>query len=111
MLAPHCTQRAEIVEELRRQLSRAAAAEARPLPFGLPAIDAHLPQGGLAGGALHEVMPDTRGDMPAAFGFVAAMLGRIRAVRPGGAPLFLVTSPCGLATFAHPHAQAPHGSG
>src|SRR5215467_5898064 len=87
-------QRAEIVEELRRRLSRSAAAEACPLPFGLPAIDAHLPQGGLAGGALHEVMPETRGDMPAAFGFMAAILGRIR---PG--PLFLVTSPCGLATF------------
>ena len=87
-------QRAEIVEELRRQLSRRVAAEVRPLPFGLPAIDANLPQGGLAGGALHEVMPEARDDMPAAFGFVAAILGRIR---PG--PLFLVTSPCGLATF------------
>src|SRR5215467_7457791 len=92
-------QRAEIVEELRRRLSRSAAAEACPLPFGLPAIDAHLPQGGLAGGALHEVMPETRGDMPAAFGFVAAMLGRIRS----GAPLFLITSPCGLASRLYGH--------
>src|SRR5262245_63317109 len=111
MLAPHCTQRAEIVEELRRQLSRAAAAEARPLPFGLSAIDAHLPQGGLAGGALHEVMPDARGGMPAAFGFVAAMLGRIRAVHPGGAPLFLVTSPCGLATLGRLYGHGLNGFG
>src|SRR5215471_97333 len=87
-------QRSEIIDELRRQLNRRLAAEAHPLPFGLPAIDAHLPQGGLAGGALHEVMPEARGDMPAAFGFVVAMLSRIRS----SAPLFLVTSPCGLAT-------------
>src|SRR5215510_6915206 len=104
-------QRAEIVDELRRQLSRGVAAEARPLPFGLPAIDAHLPQGGLAGGALHEVMPDTRGDMPAAFGFAAAMLSRIRSVRPGSAPLFLVTSPCGLATFGRPSGHGLNGFG
>src|SRR5262245_336357 len=104
-------QRAEIVEELRRQLSRGVAAEARPLPFGLPALDAHLPQGGLAGGALHEVMPDARGDMPAAFGFMAAMLGRIRSVPPGGAPLFLVTSPCGFATFGRPYGHGLNGFG
>src|SRR5215813_10472908 len=99
LVSHHARQRAEIVEELRRQLSRAAAAEAPPLPFGLPAIDAHLPQGGLAGGALHEVVPEARGDIPAAFGFVAAMLSRIRR----GPPLFLVTSPCGLATFGRPY--------
>jgi protein ImuA len=111
MLATYRAQRAEIVEELRRQLSQGAAAEARPLPFGLPAIDAYLPQGGLAGGALHEVMPETRGDMPAAFGFVTAMLGRICPVRPGGAPLFLVTSPCGLATFGRPYGHGLNGLG
>src|SRR5215510_1453453 len=70
-------QRAEIVEELRRQLSRGVAAEARPLPFGLPALDAHLPQGGL----------------------------------PGGAPLFLVTSPCGLATLGRPYGHGLNGFG
>ena len=86
-------------------------AETPPLPFGLPAIDACLPQGGLAGGALHEVMPDARGDMPAAFGFVMAMLGRIRSIRPGGAPLLLVTSPCGLATFGRPYGHGLNGFG
>ena len=108
MLATHRAQRAEIVEELRRLLSRsAAAAEVRSLPFGLPAIDAHLPQGGLASGALYEVMPETRGDMPASFGFMAAMLGQIRS----GAPLFLVTSPCGLATFGRPYGHGLNGFG
>jgi protein ImuA len=100
--------RAEIVDELRRLLSQqGVAAEVRPLPFGLPAIDGHLPQGGLAGGALHEVVPQARGDIPAAFGFVAAMLSRIRP----GAPLFLVTSPCGLATFGRPHGHGLNSLG
>ena len=107
MLATYHAQRAEIVEELRRQLSQGAAAEAPPLPFGLPAIDAYLPQGGLAGGALHEIMPEARGDMPAAFSFVVAMLSRIRP----GAPLFLVTSPCGLATFGRPYGHGLNGFG
>ena len=72
-------------DELRRLLAQqGVAAEARALPFGLPAIDGHLPQGGLACGALHEVAPVAEGDTPAAFGFVAAMLGRIP---PGGAAL------------------------
>ncbi len=93
-MAHQPSHRAEIVYELRRLLAQqGVAAEARPLPFGLPAIDGHLPQGGLAGGALHEVVPEARGDIPAAFGFVAATLSRVRP----GAPLFLVTSPCGLA--------------
>jgi protein ImuA len=100
--------RAEIVYELRRLLAQqGVAAEARPLPFGLPAIDGHLPQGGLAGGALHEVVPEARGDIPAAFGFVAATLSRIRP----GAPLFLVTSPCGLATFGRPYGHGLNGRG
>jgi len=111
MLATHSVQRAEIVEELRRQLSRSEAAEACPLPFGLPAIDAHLPQGGLTGGALHEIVPEARGDMPAAFGFVAAMLGRIRSVRSSGAPLFLITSPCSLATFGRLYGHGLNGFG
>jgi protein ImuA len=100
--------RAEIVYELRRLLAQqGVAAEARPLPFGLPAIDGHLPQGGLAGGALHEVVPEAKGDIPAAFGFVAATLSRIRP----GAPLFLVTSPCGLATFGRPYGHGLNGLG
>jgi len=104
----HISHRAEIVDELRRLLAQqGVAAEARPLPFGLPAIDGHLPQGGLAGGALHEVVPETRGDIPAAFGFVAATLSRIHS----GAPLFLVTSPCGLATFGRPYGHGLNSLG
>jgi protein ImuA len=107
-MAPHPSHRSEIVHELRRLLAQqGVAAEACPLPFGLPAIDDHLPQGGLAGGALHEVVPEARGDILAAFGFVAAVLSRVRP----GAPLFLVTSPCGLATFGRPYGHGLNGLG
>ena len=81
--------RAEVLDELRRllpQLERITA-DTRALPFGLPALDSYLPQGGLAFGALHEVAPDAEGDAPAAFGFVTALLGGL----PDG-PICLVRS-------------------
>jgi protein ImuA len=46
------------------------------LSFGLAALDCHLPNGGLACGALHEVVPATPTALPAAFGFIAAVLAR-----------------------------------
>src|SRR5256885_2833152 len=47
-----------IVEKLRERIQRLEGAAARRrlvLPFGVQAIDRHLPGGGLALGALHEV--------------------------------------------------------
>jgi protein ImuA len=46
------------VAALRRQIERLeGSAQARPsLPFGIAAVDDHLPGGGLARGALHEVI-------------------------------------------------------
>jgi protein ImuA len=80
--------RAEVMEDLRRLLPRLEGGrDARALPFGLPALDAHLPHGGLALGALHEVVPATKNDLPAAFGFMAALLGRVP-----GEPVLLVTA-------------------
>jgi protein ImuA len=99
--------RAEIVGELRRLLSHGSAAEACTLPFGLPSLDAHLPQGGLTCGTLHEVMPEAWDDMPAAFGFVAAILGRM----PQSGPLLLVTAPGGLAGHGRPHGHGLNGLG
>ena len=40
------------------------------------------PMGGLAFGALHEIAPAAAGDLPAAFGFMAALLGRMPPRRP-----------------------------
>ena len=70
--------RAAVVDELRRLLPRleSAGATARALPFGLAPLDAHLPQGGLAVGALHEVAPHQHGDTAAAAGFLVALLAR-----------------------------------
>jgi protein ImuA len=71
---------AAVAEELRRLLPRMEGFRAAaPLPFGLAAIDRYLPQGGLAGGALHEIVPEP-GATPAAFGFVVALLARLSAL-------------------------------
>ena len=72
--------RAAVAEELRRLLPRMEGFRAaKPIPFGLSAIDRYLPQGGLAGGALHEVVPEEAAT-PAAFGFVVALLARLSAL-------------------------------
>src|SRR5262249_59363645 len=65
------------------------------------AIDAHLPHGGLAVGALHEVAPAAHGDTPAAFGFLVALLARFHA--PTHKPLLLVASHRALADHGRPH--------
>ncbi len=74
--------RAAVMEELRRLLPGVTAGLRTSLPFGLPALDSYLPEGGLACGALHEVVPETQGTIPAALGFVAAILGRLAANAP-----------------------------
>jgi protein ImuA len=76
--------RQKAVDNLRRLLP---ALENRSpndgiLPFGLPLLDSHLPDGGLPIGALHEIVPLGFADRPAAFGFGAAMLGRLAQNNP-----------------------------
>ena len=69
--------RAAVAEELRRLLPKMEGVRSvSSIPFGLPVIDRHLPQGGLSGGALHEVVPEA-GATLAAFGFLVALLARI----------------------------------
>jgi protein ImuA len=85
---------------LRRQLPQLEGLRAgRALPFGLPALDARLPLGGLAFGALHEVAPEAAGDLPAAFSFAATLLGGM----PPAGPVLLVLSRRGLAECGRPH--------
>src|SRR5262249_26090905 len=55
------------------------------LPFGVGALDSHLPNGGLPCGALHEIVPAREAALPAAFGFVIAVLARFRSTFPGTA--------------------------
>ena len=101
--------RAGIVTALRRLLPRmeSVAAETRVLPFGIPELDSHLPQGGLALGSLHEVMPETKEDALAAFGFVTALLGRM--LRKD--PVLFVTSSGGLGRNARPYGHGLHQLG
>jgi len=74
--------RAALVEELRRLLPKIEGFhKAKPLLFGLTAIDHYLPQGGLSSGALHEIVPG-EGATPAAFGFMAALLARVSRPHP-----------------------------
>jgi protein ImuA len=53
----------------------------RTIPFGVAAIDRCLPQGGLAGGGLHEFVPET-GATPAALGLMVALLARVASPPP-----------------------------
>jgi protein ImuA len=71
--------RAAALAELRLLLSRQSGwprTAAARLPFGLAALDGHLPNGGLTCGALHEVVPATQAALPATFGFIVAVLAR-----------------------------------
>ncbi|HEX8663529.1 MAG TPA: ImuA protein [Beijerinckiaceae bacterium] len=99
--------RAAVVAHLRRILPAAEPRAGAALPFGLPDVDAHLPAGGLARGALHEVTAAEAAAMPAAFGFVAALMGHaLRAqqgqAQPEGRETLLVLSR-GAAAFGRPY--------
>ena len=72
--------------ELRRLLpgsDRHDSLHRNPLSFGLAALDSHLPESGLVCGALHEIVPATQAALPAAFGFLVAILARSCAPSPG----------------------------
>ena len=79
---------AHLLARLREKLP---AATGRVLPFGVAAIDAHLPGGGLPLGQLHEIgaagLAAETGAITAAF--VTVLLARL----PGTRPIFWIT-PC-----------------
>jgi protein ImuA len=79
---PGIRDRAVVMEELRRLLSSTKANWNGTLPFGLAALDSHLPEGGLSAAALHEIVPEIPGANAAAFGFIVAILARISANSP-----------------------------
>jgi protein ImuA len=81
------------IEELRERIRRLEGAPARRrlvLPFGLKAIDRHLPGGGLALGALHEVAGGGNG---AIHGAAAALFAAGIAARTRGKVLWCLTRP------------------
>src|SRR5216683_5765763 len=80
-----------IVEELRERIQRLEGAAGRRrtvLPFGIKAIDRHLPGGGLAHGALHEVAGGGNGAID---GAAAALFAAGIAARTEGRVLWCVT--------------------
>jgi protein ImuA len=82
-----------IVEELRERIQRREGAAARRrlvLPFGIKEIDRHLPGGGLALGALHEVAGGGHGAID---GAAAALFTAGIAARARGKVLWCVTRP------------------
>jgi len=89
--------RAAVVQELRRLLPGTAADIHNALAFGLPALDSCLPGGGLACGALHEIVPGPHATS-AALGFIAALLAHIDSSplrHPTKSPSdFVGTPPC-----------------
>jgi protein ImuA len=90
--------RAAVMEELRRLLPGMTDAR-KTFPFGLAALDSCLPEGGLPGGALHEIVPAPNA-IPAAFGFIAAILGRLAYSPP---PIFFVLPAYGFREFGRLH--------
>jgi protein ImuA len=100
--------RTAVAQELRRLLPKIEGFRAtKSFPVGLAAIDRYLPQGGLACGALHEIVPGA-GATPAAFGFVVALLARLCATPPrekglGVGKVFFVVPTYGLRDYGRPH--------
>jgi protein ImuA len=82
-----------VVEELRERLERITQGPTRHhdnLPFGIPAIDNHLPGGGLKMGSLHEVSGGGNG---AVDGAASALFSAGIAARVTGKILWCVTRP------------------
>ena len=78
---------APTIDALRREIRRivrSGGGTLEALPLGVPALDAHLPGGGLALGALHEVAGarDEWDDGPAA-AFCLALAAPLLGLRPG----------------------------
>jgi protein ImuA len=63
-----------LIASLRHEIGRVELRPHGVLPFGNPAIDGHLPGGGLARGALHAVT----GEPGASLGFAAGLAGRLQ---------------------------------
>lgn len=81
-----------VLDELRERIARVERSGRAPraaLPFGVPAIDRHLPDGGLAGGSLHEVAPS--GPEPTHAAAAGLFVGGILA-RAGGTVLWCLRS-------------------
>jgi protein ImuA len=79
---------------------RESAVRAEVFTFGLPVLDGYLPQGGLNLGALHDIVPEGPEDLPAAFGFIIALL----CSNAAAGPVVIVASPMSMGSgLIHGH--------
>lgn len=78
------------VEDLRRRLPSSLADRGKIPVFslGLPALDNRLPHHGLSLNAVHEIHAASPEDLPAALGFLSALMASL----PDNGPIFIVTS-------------------
>jgi protein ImuA len=89
------------LEELRQLLSGPLpqSGMGRFFSFGLPALDRHLPHQGLSLASVHEIHAASVLDLPAALGFLTALLVSL----PQQGPIFIVTSAQSLASLGRLH--------
>jgi protein ImuA len=99
--------RAAVMEELRRLLPGRTDFR-QSLPLGLTAIDSCLPGGGLACGALHEIVPAPHAQ-PAALGFATLLARKVHAFpspqggREKGGKLIFVLPTYGFREYGRLH--------
>ncbi|WP_119271764.1 ImuA family protein [Taklimakanibacter deserti] len=89
------------LEDLRQLVAspHAPSAPGRFFSFGLPTLDKHLPRQGLALDSVHEIHAASSLDIPAALGFLSALMVSL----PEKGPVFIVTSASSLASVGRLH--------
>ncbi len=79
-------QRLQKLRQVVAKLERRGVGQAVPvLPFSISELDERLPGGGLTCGLLHEMLPKTHRERPAALGFVLALAASALCTRRGHA--------------------------
>ncbi|MGE3875286.1 MAG: ImuA family protein [Parvibaculaceae bacterium] len=89
------------LEDLRRMLAAPSldTGSGRFFSFGLPALDKHLPRQGLSLDSVHEIHAASPLDLPAALGFLAALMVSF----PENGAIFIVTSAQSLERIGRLH--------
>lgn len=96
------------LDDLRQWLSPSLAKTGphRSFSFGL-SLDKHLPRHGLSLESVHEIHAATPEDVPAALGFLTALMASL----PGTGPVFIVTSAQSLSAAGRLHGHGLNGLG
>src|SRR6476646_9268594 len=97
------------VEDLRRRLPSSPADRGKIPVFslGLPALDDRLPLNGLSRHAVHEIHAASPEDLPAALGFLCALMASMR----GNGPIFIIASRQSLISAGRLHGHGLNALG